>query len=78
MLPLRGHAFGRGTDRNSLAEKAQSNPVRHSILRRGVHKFKPLRKFDCGSLAFSPVGDLFGSSFSYENPRSEKKNPSKN
>lgn len=29
-------AFGRGTDRNCLAEKAQSNPVRHNILRRGV------------------------------------------
>ena len=36
-LPLWDRTLGRGTDRNSLAEKAQSNPVRHNILRGGVY-----------------------------------------
>lgn len=40
ILPLRDHAFGRGTDRNPLDEKAQSNPVRHNILRRGPINLK--------------------------------------
>lgn len=40
ILPPWGRAFGRGTDRNSLAEKAQSNPVRRNILRRGSISLK--------------------------------------
>lgn len=40
ILPLWDRAFGRGTDRNSPAKKAQSNPVRHNILRRGSISLK--------------------------------------
>lgn len=40
ILPPWDRALGRGTDRNSLAEKAQSNRVRHNILRRGSISFK--------------------------------------
>lgn len=40
ILPPWDCALGRGTDGNSLAEKAQSNPVRRSILRRGSISLK--------------------------------------
>lgn len=40
ILPLRDRAFGRGTDRNPLSEKAQPNPVRHNILKRGSISLK--------------------------------------
>lgn len=40
ILPLRDRAFGRGTDRNPLAGKVQSNPVRHNILRGGSISLK--------------------------------------